>query len=40
MEELDPIDRAKYGERIKYLVISGNEKSKIKDLVVSVKDFL
>lgn len=40
MEEQDPAARPKYAERIKYLVLYGNEKSKIKDLVVNVEDFM
>lgn len=39
MERKDPMARPKYGERVKYLVVSGREKSKVKDLVVSVDDF-
>lgn len=30
----------KYGERVKYLVVRGEAKAKVKDLVVSVEDFV
>lgn len=55
MQEKDPMAYAKYGERVKYLVINGinkiiflfllkfilgNEKSRLKDLVVSVEEFM
>ena len=40
MQEKDQMAYPKYGERIKYLVVSGNEKSRLKDLVVSVNEFM
>lgn len=36
----DPMKAAKHKERVKYLVIKGTESSKIKDLVISVEDYL
>jgi hypothetical protein len=32
--------RPKYGERIKYLVIKGDPKSRVRDLVLSLPEFL
>ena len=40
MQKKDPILMPKYKERIKYLVITGREGSRLKDLVVSVPNFL
>ena len=38
--EQDPMKQPKYGERVKYLVIQGSEKSRVKDLVISVPEYL
>lgn len=39
--EKDVMKRPKYGERIKYLVIKGDQKiNKVRDLVLSVEEFL
>ncbi|EAR97516.2 DNA polymerase type-B family protein (macronuclear) [Tetrahymena thermophila SB210] len=37
--EQDQLAKPKYGERVKYLVVQGEQKSKVKDLVVSVPEF-
>jgi DNA polymerase zeta len=39
--EKDPMRAPKYGERLGYLVVQGiNSKSRVKDLVVSLEEFL
>ena len=40
VKDQDIMKGAKHGERIKYLVIKSTESSKIKDLVVSVEEYL
>lgn len=40
LTEVDPAAKPKYGERVKYVVVGGHPKSKVKDLVVPIADFM
>ncbi|EGR33649.1 hypothetical protein IMG5_047210 [Ichthyophthirius multifiliis] len=38
--QMDKMDKPKYGQRVQYLVVRGDFKAKIRDLVVSVQEFV